>query len=47
MFRWVVERSIAWLHNFRRLAVRYERRHDIHQALLTLGTILICWNCLQ
>jgi IS5 family transposase len=23
--RWVVERSIAWLHNFRRLKIRYER----------------------
>ena len=24
--RWVVERTLAWLHRFRRLAVRYERR---------------------
>lgn len=46
-FRWVVERSLSWLHNFRRLAVRYERRADIHQALLTLGTIMICWNFLR
>ena len=46
-FRWVVERTLAWLHNFRRLAVRYERRDDIHQALLTLGTIMICWNFLR
>ncbi len=23
--RWVVERSFAWLHNFRRLRTRYER----------------------
>jgi transposase len=45
-FRWVVERTIAWLHNFRRLAIRYERRADIHQGLLTLGTSLICWNFL-
>lgn len=40
--RWVVERTIAWLHQFRRLRVRYERRADIHQAFLTLGCILIC-----
>jgi transposase len=46
-FRWVVERTISWLHNFRRLTVRYERRDDIHQALLTLGTIMICWNFLR
>jgi transposase len=42
-FRWVVERSLAWLHNFRRLNVRYERRADIHQAFLILAAILICW----
>ena len=45
-FRWVVERTLAWLHSFRRLEVRRERRDDIHQALLTLGTILICWKFL-
>jgi transposase len=35
--RWVVERTLAWLGRFRRLATRYERRADIHQAFLTLG----------
>jgi len=40
--RWVMERTFASLHRFRRLAVRYERRSDIHQALLSLGCILIC-----
>jgi transposase len=25
-FRWVVERTFSWLHRFRRLSVRYERR---------------------
>jgi transposase len=29
-FRWVVERSFAWLHNFKRLLVRFERRADMH-----------------
>jgi transposase len=42
--RWVVERTLAWLNRFRRLAIRYERRVDIHQAFLQLGCILICWN---
>jgi transposase len=41
-YRWVVERTIAWLHQFRRLRVRYERRDDIHQALLTIGSIVTC-----
>jgi len=45
VFRWVVERTIAWLHQFRRLRVRYERRADIHEAFLTVGCILVCWNC--
>lgn len=45
--RWVVERTISWLHQFRRLRVRYERRADIHQAFLTLGCILICFRTLD
>ena len=45
--RWVVERTLAWLNRFRRLKVRYERRADIHQAFLSLGCALICWNFLQ
>ena len=44
--RWVVERTLAWLNRFRRLTVRYERRADIHQAFLTLGCALICFNAL-
>ena len=45
--RWVVERTHAWLHNFRRLRIRFERRADIHEAFLKLGCCLICWNTLQ
>jgi transposase len=45
--RWVVERTIAWLHRFRRLAVRYERRPSIHEAFLTVGCVLICWYYLR
>lgn len=44
LHRWVVERTLGWLNRFRRLKVRYERRADIHQAFLTLGCALICWN---
>ena len=28
-YRWVVDRTFAWLHNFKRLLVRHERRADI------------------
>ena len=45
--RWVIERTLAWLNRYRRLTVRYERRADIHQAFLTLGCCLICFNALQ
>jgi len=45
-FRWVVERTLAWLHQNRRLRTRYERRADIHEAFLSIGCALICWNCL-
>jgi transposase len=43
-WRWVVERTFAWLNQFRRLRIRYEKRADIHQAFLVLGCVLICWN---
>ena len=44
--RWVVERTLSWLHQNRRLRVRYERRADIHDAFLKLGCILICYKAL-
>ena len=40
--RWVVERTISWLHSFRRLRIRWERRDDIHMAFLTLAACIIC-----
>ncbi len=42
--RWVVERTLAWLNRFRRPAIRYERRANIHEALVTLGCATICLN---
>jgi IS5 family transposase len=45
--RWVVERTLAWLNNYRRLTIRYERRLDIHEAFLHLGCALVCWNFLN
>jgi transposase len=44
IFRWVVERTLAWLHQFRRLRIRYERRPEIHEAFMTLACALICWR---
>lgn len=44
IYRWVVERSLSWLHQNRRLRIRYDRRADIHDAFLIIGCIKICWN---
>jgi transposase len=44
--RWVVERTISWLHQYRRLRVRYERRADIHEAFLQIAGCLICLKLL-
>jgi IS5 family transposase len=46
-FRWVVERSIAWLDQMRRLVIHYERRDDIYDAFHQLGCALICFNFLK
>ena len=45
--RWFVERTISWLHQFRRLRIRWDRRPNIHQAFLSLAAAIICyriWN---
>lgn len=47
VYRWVVERTISWLHQFRRLRIRYERRPELHDAFLKIGCILICHRMLE
>jgi transposase len=42
--RWVVERTIAHLHQFKRLAVRWERRLELHEAFVALASSLLCWR---
>jgi transposase len=42
--RCVVERTLAWLNRFRRLAVPCERRADLYKAFLALGCVLIRWQ---
>lgn len=39
--RWKVERTFAWLGNFRRLVVRYERRLSIYNAFFHVACLLI------
>ncbi len=45
--RWVVERTLAWFAQFRRLAIRYERRADIHLAFSTLAAAVIVWRFIE
>ena len=45
--RWVVERTFAWLHGFRRLRVRWERRADMHEAFLKLACCIITYRQLN
>ena len=45
-YRWYVERTLSWLHDFGRLRVRKDRTPAIHQAFLTLGCIMICLKLL-
>jgi len=39
--RWKVERLFAWLHNFRRLVTRWERRAVNFRCFVLLGCIVI------
>jgi transposase len=42
--RWVIERTLAWLSSYRRLTIRYERRADLHEAVLYLACALVCFG---
>lgn len=45
--RYVVEQTFALLHHFKRLAVRWERRAELHDAFVSLACSLICWRRLR
>lgn len=45
--RYVVEQTFSLLHHFKRLAVRWGRRLDLHDALVSLACGLICWGRLK
>jgi transposase len=46
IYRWVSERVLSWLHGFRRLRTRYDRRDDIHDGFVRLAECLICYRML-
>ena len=45
--RYVVEQTIALLHQFRRLRTRFDKRDDVHEAFTTIGRAIICWRRLH
>ena len=45
--RWVVERTISWLHQYKRLAIRWEHHTELHNALISLACALICHRRLK
>ncbi|GAB3653705.1 IS5 family transposase [Glycomyces tarimensis] len=42
--RWVVEQAIAHLHQFKRLAVQWDRHLFMHQGFTKLAAALVCWR---
>lgn len=44
VWRWFVERTISWLHQFRRLRIRWDRKPETHQAFLSLAAAVICYR---
>jgi transposase len=47
VYRWPIERTFAWLHDFRRLRIRDDILADIHHAFLMLAAVLINLRFLQ
>jgi transposase len=45
--RWIVERTNAWLFNFRRLVVRYEHKLENFRAFIHLACALIALRKLE
>ncbi|MBM4019203.1 MAG: transposase, partial [Planctomycetes bacterium] len=47
VYRWVVEGTLSWFHQQRRLRTRYDRRDDIHESFMVIAACLICWRFLE
>jgi transposase len=41
------QRTLAWLHQFRRLRLRWERRPELHRAFMHLACAFICQRFLR
>jgi transposase len=45
-YRWFVERTLSWEHQFRRLWIRWDRLPEIQMAWMSLASCLICLRLL-
>ncbi|MFD5641579.1 transposase, partial [Streptomyces anulatus] len=45
--RYVVEQTFTLLHHFKRLAVRWERRTELHDTFISLACSIICYRRLK
>lgn len=45
--RWFIERTLAWLHQFRKLKTREEKHLSTHEALLLIACSVICHRFLS
>ncbi|MBD0395537.1 MAG: transposase [Microcoleus sp. C1-bin4] len=45
--RWVVERSLSWLHQFRKLRMREEVSSSTHEALMLLACAIVAHRFLK
>lgn len=42
--RWVVERTHSWLNRYRKIMVRYEKKHENYEALLHIACAVIAFR---
>ena len=42
--QWKVERTVAWLGNYRRILIRWERLLGVYEGFMTLVVMVLCVN---
>jgi len=42
--RWIIERTIAWLQNYRRIVIRWDRYVSMYKAVVHVACIMILRN---
>jgi hypothetical protein len=47
VYHWVIERTIDWLHGFRRLRIRWDLHSQLHEGLCTLAEVAVTFRFLE